>query len=208
MEEEIWQVYQNQSVQVIGLDIWNGTNSQVQNYAEGAGRNITFPLGIQAAQVGNQYGLDRHSFVLVDAQGAIQYITPQSTPYTQRYERHKEEMMAKIEELISITSVEPRDRTPETFTLFQNAPNPFSETTQLAFELGADGQNQPIKITVYDILGRAVRTVISGRFSAGKHTVNWDGRNERGQRVPAGVYFYVLQSGPTRLVKRLIFVPN
>lgn len=208
MEDEIWQAYKDQDVQLIGLDIWNGSNSQVQNYARGAGRNITFPLGLQASQVGNEYGLDRHSFVIVDAQGIIQYISPQSTPYTQRYERHKEEMMAKIEELINLTGVASRDNTPESFKLFQNSPNPFSETTKLSFELGADTQNQPIKLTVYDILGREVRTVISGRLSSGSHTINWDGRNARGQRVPAGVYFYVLQSGPTRLVKRLVFVPN
>jgi len=204
----MWQMYKDQGVQLIGLDIWNGTPSQVQNYVQGAGRNITFPFGVQASQVGSRYGLDRHSFVIVDAQGVIQYITPQSTPYTQRYERHKQEMMDKIEELINLTSVEPRDQTPESFKLFQSAPNPFSETTKLSFELAPEAQNQTVKLTVYDILGREVRTIISGRISSGNHSVNWNGRNERGQQVPAGVYFYVLQSGQTRLVKRLAFIPN
>jgi hypothetical protein len=209
VEDEFWQRYKNQNVRVIGVDVWNGSPSQLQNFAQGGGRNVTFPLGLMASSVGTLYGLDRHSFVIIDADGIVQYISPQSTHYTQRYTRHKDEMIAKIEELLMITDVEEDDgNLPGNFRLHQNWPNPFSDNTRLAFEIGAAAQSQLAKLTVYDILGREVRTLVSGQFAPGRHEALWDGRNERGARVPSGIYFYVLQAGPSRLVKRLVMVTN
>jgi pullulanase len=73
-----------------------------------------------------------------------------------------------------------------------NTPNPFNRRTTLRFDLrdAAD-----VRLTVYDIAGRRVRGIFDGRMPAGPHEVAWDGRDERGVRVAAGIYLYRIQAG-------------
>ena len=79
--------------------------------------------------------------------------------------------------------------------LYQNQPNPFSPEdgmTTIRFSLDKDSSAQ---LRVYDISGRLVRKLAEGSFPAGEHQVNWNGKNERGESVSSGVYFYRLQAG-------------
>jgi len=79
---------------------------------------------------------------------------------------------------------------PAEFVLNQNYPNPFNPTTQIEYGLPVDGQ---VKLTVYDLLGQEVRSLISGLDqSAGYHNIMWDARDNRGLAVSAGVYIYRL----------------
>jgi len=78
---------------------------------------------------------------------------------------------------------------PRAMHLLQNQPNPFSPVTRIAFELRQEG---PAVLRVYTISGRLVRTLVEGVSSAGLSSVPWDGRDEAGQLVASGVYFYVL----------------
>jgi flagellar hook assembly protein FlgD len=71
-------------------------------------------------------------------------------------------------------------------------PNPFSISTELAYELPATGA---IRVAVYDALGRAVAELARGAAPAGRHVVAWDGRDARGRRLPAGAYFIRIQHG-------------
>jgi hypothetical protein len=195
-------------VQAIGIDVWNGSNSQVQNFAHGGGRNITYPLGLNGGSIGSQWGLDRHSFVIVDASGIIRYITPQSTPYFQRYSQHKAEMMAKLNELIMIAGVrDEASRSPATFKLYPNSPNPFREQTMIRFDLSPSAQVQPVRLAVFDLLGREVRTLVHQQLSASSHTAVWDGKDANGRQVPSGIYFYQLESGYQRITKRMVYIP-
>ena len=73
--------------------------------------------------------------------------------------------------------------------LGQNVPNPFNPTTNITYTLASGGD---IKLRFYDSQGRMVRTLIDGRKEAGEHTVTWDGRNDSGQALPSGVYYYEL----------------
>jgi len=79
----------------------------------------------------------------------------------------------------------PSLRTPAV-ALRPNHPNPFNPSTVLAFSLGLDSR---VRLTVHDLKGRAVRTLVDGDRPAGEHSVLWDGRDERGEGVGAGVYF-------------------
>ncbi len=81
---------------------------------------------------------------------------------------------------------------PTEFALYQNYPNPFNPSTLIRFDLP---QKSTVKLQVYDILGRPVRTLVSGELEAGAHSVQWDGRNDRGERVGTGIYFYRLEAG-------------
>ena len=71
-------------------------------------------------------------------------------------------------------------------TLQPNHPNPFNPSTTLRFSLSRDSQ---VRLTVHDLMGRAVRTLVDDDRPAGEHSVLWDGRDERGEAVGSGVYF-------------------
>jgi len=84
---------------------------------------------------------------------------------------------------------DPAASIPDDFYLKQNYPNPFNPTTTLTFELP---KQMDIKLIVYDILGRRVRTLINGPAKQGVHAVLWNATNDHGFAVSSGVYFYRL----------------
>ena len=73
------------------------------------------------------------------------------------------------------------------FHLYQNYPNPFNSTTIIPFELP---QKSKVEITIYDVVGRRIKILISGEFNKGMHNISWNGTNQTGQQVASGVYFY------------------
>ncbi|MFV1884311.1 MAG: T9SS type A sorting domain-containing protein [Balneola sp.] len=90
-------------------------------------------------------------------------------------------------EVISVNNEE--EFTPGDFRLLQNYPNPFNPSTEIAFQLARDAQ---VTLTVYDMLGRKVQTLVNGRRSAGFHVTRFDA-----SALSSGVYFYRLESGNT-----------
>ncbi len=88
--------------------------------------------------------------------------------------------------------------------LEQNAPNPFNPTTQIAFELGAAAD---VRLSVFDMQGRFVRSLVEGRRDAGTHRVLWDGRDVGGREVSSGVYYYRLRvDGQDVASRRMVMV--
>ncbi|MRR08747.1 T9SS type A sorting domain-containing protein [bacterium] len=87
--------------------------------------------------------------------------------------------------------------------LSQNMPNPFSTATELAYQV-----SQPcrVQLRVYNIAGQLVKTLCDGQRGAGHHAVRWDGRNDAGQKLSAGVYLYRLQAGDRTMTKKLVLV--
>jgi flagellar hook assembly protein FlgD len=78
---------------------------------------------------------------------------------------------------------------PQVFTLYQNAPNPFNPETTIGFVLR---KSSPVSLKVYDLLGREVVTLSEGDKSKGEHRVVWNGADSRGMQVSSGVYLYRL----------------
>lgn len=78
---------------------------------------------------------------------------------------------------------------PEAFTLNQNYPNPFNAETAISFSLPSSGD---CRLEIIDILGRTVRTIDLPSSPAGQRTITWDARDNHGQDVASGVYFYRL----------------
>ena len=72
------------------------------------------------------------------------------------------------------------------------APNPFRSETRLHFTTATNGG---VRLTVYDVLGRRVRTLVDAQRSAGDHASSWDGKSDGGIRVAAGIYFVRLETG-------------
>lgn len=80
-------------------------------------------------------------------------------------------------------------------------PNPFAARTLVAFELPADG---PARLEVFDLDGRLVRTLVSGRLTAGRHSLAWDARDERGAPAAAGVYLARLSAAAGTAERKLL----
>ena len=90
------------------------------------------------------------------------------------------------------TAREEGARLPEALTLAPAYPNPFRDFTRMQYTLRQAG---PVELVLYDLLGRPVRTLVRSFQAAGTYVVQWDGRDESGRLLPAGVYFARL-SGP------------
>ncbi len=101
------------------------------------------------------------------------------------------------------TAIEPPDPTPGTFQLSQNYPNPFNPLTNMEFGIG---NAEWVKLTVYDVLGRKVRTLVNERKLPGTYTVQWNGTNDAGQPVASGVYLYRLQAANHTLVRKMLLI--
>ena len=86
-------------------------------------------------------------------------------------------------------------------SLAQNAPNPSGEATAIRFSLE---RAERARLVVYDAQGRVVRRLLDGMEPAGPHAVLWDGRDERSDRAPAGVYFYRLEASGRTIMRKLV----
>jgi hypothetical protein len=83
-------------------------------------------------------------------------------------------------------------------------PNPArAGATTIAFELQEQGQ---VDLSVYDTQGRMVRSLVAGTRSVGSHTVEWDGRDQSGQKVASGVYYYRIEVGSFRTGKSMVVI--
>ena len=75
---------------------------------------------------------------------------------------------------------------------FPNYPNPFNPVTRIDFELPA---TEKVEISVFGLDGRRIVKLMDGALPAGRHSVIWTGRNEQGEIVASGTYFYRLKAG-------------
>lgn len=109
-------------------------------------------------------------------------------------EHEDNEMMRPLKILPPIPTVAAKagGAVPEGITLEQNNPNPFNPTTEIAFALPNAAH---VDLAIYNLLGRRVRTLVSGGREAGEHRVIWDGRDAAGLSVASGVYLYRLSTG-------------
>ncbi|MBX2992559.1 MAG: metallophosphoesterase [Bacteroidetes bacterium] len=100
-----------------------------------------------------------------------------------------------------VTTVE--ERSPLSFMLDQNYPNPLNPQTRIVFEIPDRGH---VTLRVFNTLGQEVRTLVEENLPSGRHEVLWDGRDKNGLTVPSGVYFYRLNTGENVTVKKMSVV--
>ena len=93
---------------------------------------------------------------------------------------------------------------PYEYALHNNFPNPFNPETQIRFSIGS---SEMVKLTIYDMMGRQVRSLISGdSYGPGFHVVNWEGLNNKGEKVPSGMYIYRIKAGNFIADKKMVLV--
>ena len=81
------------------------------------------------------------------------------------------------------------------YTLIGNYPNPFNPTTNIVFEIP---QRANVKIDIYDVLGRKIKTLVNNVYNQGRYEVQWNAKDEQGVKVSSGMYVAVMQAGNYR----------
>ncbi len=82
-------------------------------------------------------------------------------------------------------------RIPKAFALSQNFPNPFNPSTIISYQLAERAQ---VSIKIHNVRGQVIRELVSGEKEAGDYSVQWNGKNQAGQRVSSGIYLYTLET--------------
>lgn len=101
----------------------------------------------------------------------------------------------------SLTKPIAEEAIPENFSLTQNYPNPFNPETDIEYALPVDCQ---VKLTIYNILGQKVTTLVDEYQTAGYKTIHWNGKDEQGNLVSSGIYFYKVQAGDYTATKKMV----
>ena len=92
---------------------------------------------------------------------------------------------------------------PDQFKIHQNYPNPFNPVTTLRYDLP---EADLVNITIYDMLGREVKTLINQTQDAGYRSVIWDATNDYGKPVSAGIYLYQIHAGEYITTKKMVML--
>ena len=92
---------------------------------------------------------------------------------------------------------------PDVFALHQNYPNPFNPITRINYDLPEDAL---VNITIYNMMGRQVKTLIHSEQTAGYRNIRWNATNHLGQAVSAGLYIYTIRAGDFRQTKKMVLL--
>jgi hypothetical protein len=88
-------------------------------------------------------------------------------------------------------------------TLQQNFPNPFNPTTTISFSLPHPGA---VEVIVFNAKGQKIRSLAKGEYPSGKNTLIWDGKDDQGQALASGIYFYRLSTEKQSLTKKMLML--
>ncbi len=102
----------------------------------------------------------------------------------------------------TLLSVE-NDIVPFEYILYQNYPNPFNPITKIRYDIP---KNEFVSINIYDVTGRKVKSLIGENQVAGYRSITWDGTNNLGQSVSAGMYIYMIQAGQYRESRKMVLL--
>jgi hypothetical protein len=184
-----------QGVKVLGINtLLSGESVQIvkQSYVNPTG--TTYPVLLSGNQVGAEYGTTKEDYLVIDGSGVCTY-------------RVKNYNQAAVEnalnEALAATDVPGEQTTqPQDFNLEQNYPNPFNSQTAIKFQLN-NQTSQRVAIKIYDLQGREVRVLVNQNLASGSYTLEWDGLNGKKEQVTSGVFYYLLQVGDKKEIKKM-----
>jgi hypothetical protein len=174
-----------------------------------AADGLTFSLTLRAApgtpvtlRVAGLDAFEGQQVVLVDPAAATSYDLRTTPTLTLRPEEGPRSLRVLVGSP-DYVAAKKKTTLPTDLQFLPNYPNPFSDQTVLEYVLPTPG---PVRLAVYDVLGRQVRVLVDEKQQAGRHTVQWGGRNESGRRLASGVYLARLVVGGTTKVRKMTFV--
>ena len=92
---------------------------------------------------------------------------------------------------------------PSSFALHQNYPNPFNPVTTIRYDVPDNGM---VRIIIYDLMGRKIKTLVDGVSTPGRYSITWNGTDDFGKPVSSGMYFYRMKSTAFQSVKKLMLL--
>lgn len=178
-------------VQVVGIDLWNGSPAQLAQFRVQTG--ATFPLALNgaAASGGNLevlYGTF-DNYIVLNKQGIVRYHAALIWPHGTRY--HLNEIRATVDSLVTPTLDVPGG--PPSVLALSAGPNPARGPVRVALALPSDERS--VRVTVHDVAGREVALLARGALSAGRHEWSWNGRDVAGARAAPGLYLVRVVAG-------------
>ncbi|MCB0294917.1 MAG: T9SS type A sorting domain-containing protein, partial [Calditrichaeota bacterium] len=104
---------------------------------------------------------------------------------------------------VGIGDHDPTDQLLESFYLFHNYPNPFNPSTVIGYRLSVASR---VELSIFDLLGKKVRTLVDERQPAGQYEVRWNGEDADGNALSAGIYFYRMKAGEQMAVRKMTYI--
>lgn len=98
---------------------------------------------------------------------------------------------------------------PKMMILSQNYPNPFNKMTTIIYKIPQPAQplnNVEVSLVIYDLSGKPIRTLENGMQNPGTYRVYWNGKDQNGNKIASGIYFYELKAGKQRQIKKLVYI--
>jgi peroxiredoxin len=177
----------NSNFVAIGIDTWNGSLSQVNNFKSQTG--LTIPLLQKGGGVASSWNTTYDRLVVIDADGKFKYIGTSGAGST--VAQAKSAVIAALDLVTTPVS------TVKSVVLKQNYPNPFSKSTSIPFVLTEASE---VKITISDLSGKQVAEVVNGSYPSGQHEVLFtaDGLNK-------GMYIYTIQTNKGNHSIRMVY---
>jgi hypothetical protein len=138
--------------------------------------------------------------------GAAVEVDLQAVETMNAFLRYSQEQLDSLTAPVSIGGEEGKGGAlPHTYRLGQNFPNPFNPVTSIQYTVpGAEGEKAQVRLAVFDLRGRLVRSLVEGLVEAGPHAIVWDGRDEEGEKVASGTYLYRLTTGDLVETRKMI----
>jgi len=164
---------------LVGLNIPSVSDGNVSISSMFAGENFSgsFTIGFKNRGINNRINIEVTNALVADNQFDV----------------------SQIKDLTSATL----KAMPTVYALSKNFPNPFNPTTTIEYALPSSGK---VDLVVYNMTGQKVRTLVSETKTAGFFKVVWDGRNDTGETVASGLYFYKLVSGKFNKIEKMTLV--
>jgi hypothetical protein len=92
---------------------------------------------------------------------------------------------------------------PIDFYVEQNSPNPFNSATEIEYGIPEDSD---VRVEIFNLAGRKIKTLVDGYQTAGKHTISWDATDTDGRDIPTGSYFYSIEAGDNKEKIRMLYI--
>ena len=102
-----------------------------------------------------------------------------------------------------LSTINEKQNIPEIFKVGVNYPNPFNPSTSIDIETA---KSNKLIVSVYDISGRLINTLMNDKVDPGYYRVTWNGQSHLGQLMSTGIYFFQIQSGADLRIKKIMLI--